>query len=104
VRFCHSAKHGACHPAGKKQRGKDMSYVNFSDILRRTIYSKRGLLKMAAREDFPAAAFTVGAGKIRIWNLDDIVRFEAAHPELTSEAAKHRKVVGYGIAKRKGRG
>lgn len=80
-----------------------MSYVNFSDILRRTIYTKRGLLKMAARDDFPAPAFTVGGGKIRIWHLADIVRFEEAHPELTSENEKHRKVVGYAIANLKKR-
>jgi hypothetical protein len=80
-----------------------MSYVNFTDILRRTVYSKRGLLKMAARADFPAPAFTVGAGKIRIWHLADIEAFERAHPELKSTVAKMRKVRGFQRARAKGK-
>jgi len=80
-----------------------MPYVNFSDILRRTVYSKRGLLKVAARSDFPAPAFTVGNGKIRIWHLADIEAFERAHPELTSSLEKWRKVRGYQRALAKGK-
>lgn len=80
-----------------------MPYVNFSDILRRTVYTKRGLLKVAARPDFPPPAFTVGQGKIRIWHLADIEAFENAHPELTSNVEKWRKVAGYRRARERGR-
>lgn len=79
-----------------------MTYVNFSDILRRSVYTKQGLVKMAGRADFPAPAFTVGDGKIRIWRLDDIEVFEKTHPELTSEGAKLRKVSGFRKARERG--
>lgn len=74
-----------------------MAYVGFSDILSRSVYTKRGLQKMIARGDFPPHAFTINHGHNKVWHLSDVVKFERTHPEFTSENAKRRKVAGYAI-------
>ena len=79
-----------------------MIYLGFTDILRRGVYTRRGLEKLMARGGFPSPAFAINGGRNKAWHLADIVAFEKAHPELTSEADKWRKVAGYRRALQKG--
>jgi hypothetical protein len=58
-------------------------------------YTRRGLYKVRAWEDFPKPVEVLGRGKVPIWHLTDITAFENAHPELTSNVEKVRKVRGY---------
>lgn len=74
-----------------------MNYLGFTDILRRWVYSRRGLQKMMARGDFPAPVFALNEGRNKAWHLTDITAFEQSHPEVTSLYLKHRKVVSYAI-------
>lgn len=69
----------------------------------RGIYTRQGVYKVFHFADFPAPAVTDGAGLTGLWNPADIDAFEAAHPELTSEDAKHNKVKRAGYAARLGR-
>lgn len=79
-----------------------MTYLGFKDILRRWVYTRRGVEKMMKRGDFPAPVFALNEGRNKAWHLSDIMAFEKAHPELTSEAEKWRKVRGYQRALAKG--
>jgi hypothetical protein len=80
-----------------------MEYVGLVDILRRWIYTRRGVEKMLRRNEFPAPAFAVNAGRTKIWRVADIAAFEITHPEVTSETAKRRKQAGYASALARGR-
>ena len=74
------------------------TYVGLQDLVKRWIYTRQGVHKLTRARDFPAPAFSVNAGHTKVWHVADVQTFESAHPELTSEAAKRRKVRGYGIA------
>ncbi len=64
-------------------------------------YTRRGLYKVRKWSDFPKPVEVLGRGRFPIWNLSDITAFENAHPELTSNVDKLRKVAGYQRAKSK---
>ena len=69
-------------------------------------YTRRGLYKVRAWPDFPkpVESFNYGKRVIAFWHLTDITAFEKAHPELTSNVEKWRKVTGYQRARAKGNG
>ncbi len=67
-------------------------------------YTRQGLYKVRAWEDFPKPIYVVSDGKSPLWHLPDITAFEKAHPELTSNVEKWRKVTGYQRALAKGNG
>jgi hypothetical protein len=69
-----------------------------ADLVRRWVYTKRGVQKLIGRGGFPAPAIIDGAGRLKLWHSGDIAVYEAAHPEVTSEEEKRRKVRGYAIA------
>ena len=75
-----------------------MEYLGLADLLKRWIYSRQGLYKLMRRKDFPAPEFAINGGRTKVWYLADIKAFEAVHPEVASEAAKHSKVRGYAVA------
>jgi hypothetical protein len=62
------------------------------------VYTRRGIEKIIGRGEFPAPAIIDGAGRLKLWHTADIAVYEAAHPEVTSEEEKRRKVRGYAIA------
>jgi len=68
-------------------------------------YTRRGLYKVRAWPDFPKPVESVNYGKqvFSFWHLADITAFEKAHPELTSQVEKLRKVRGYQRALAKGK-
>lgn len=72
-----------------------MAYIGFQDLVKRWVYSRQGVYKLMRRKDFPLPQFTINAGKTRVWHAPDIEVYERAHPEVTSDAAKARKVAGY---------
>lgn len=74
-----------------------MAYLGMGDLLKQWIYTRRGVEKLMRREDFPSPAFTINGGRTKVWHTADIAAYERVHPELTSETAKHRKVVGYAL-------
>ena len=80
-----------------------MRFLGFHDLIRRWVYTPRGARKVVAGRDFPSAAFTINAGRTKVWYLPDIETYEQAHPELTSEEAKRRKRAGYAAAIARGR-
>jgi hypothetical protein len=83
-----------------------MAYVTLADLVRRWVYTRRGLQKLIRRGGgFPAPVITDGTGRLKLWHTADIAAFEDAHPELTSEEEKRRKVRSYAIGnlKKKGR-
>lgn len=75
-----------------------MQYLGFTDLLTRWIYTRQGLYKVMARVGFPGPVFTINRGRTPIWHEDDIRRYERAHPELNSEAAKQHKIRGCAAA------
>jgi hypothetical protein len=69
-------------------------------------YTRQGLYKVRAWPDFPKPVESYSGGKVHkvhIWHLTDITAFEKAHPELTSNVEKWRKVKGYQRALAKGK-
>jgi len=74
-----------------------MAYMGMGDLLKQWIYTRRGVEKIMRRDDFPRPAFTINGGRTKVWHTADIAEYTRIHPELTSEAAKHRKVVGYAL-------
>ena len=72
-------------------------YFGLLDLAARWNYTRQGVYKLSEVEDFPAPAFVVNQ-RVRVWHLDAVKVFEAVHPEVTSEAAKHRKMMGRYLA------
>jgi hypothetical protein len=70
--------------------------------VKRWIYTPRGVRKLTQSANFPPPTFTINAGRTKVWHMADIRAFEARHPEVTSEDAKRRKVVGFALAVAKG--
>jgi hypothetical protein len=77
-------------------------YLGFRDLVARWNYTRQGVYNLLARADFPAPAFAINEGTIKVWRVADIATFESDKPELLSVAAKLRKVRGYCIAVGKG--
>ena len=65
-------------------------------------YTRRGLYKVRAWADFPTPIESYDRGRVKLWHVNDITAFENAHPELTSNVEKWRKVAGYQRARAKG--
>jgi hypothetical protein len=81
-----------------------MRYVGLRDLLGRWVYTRQGLYKFMGRDDFPAPAFTVNQGRTKVWDLAVIEAYEQHYPELTDQAAKTSKSIGYFLAIQKGNG
>ena len=62
------------------------------------MYTPRGVRKLALHKSFPVPAFTINAGKTKVWSVADIEVYERDHKEVTSQEAKRRKIAGYAIA------
>lgn len=65
------------------------------DLVKRWCYTRGGIWKLTKAKDFPAPAFTLNCGRVKVWRGSDIRVFEILHPEVWDEEAKHRKIVGY---------
>lgn len=76
-------------------------YVCTADLMRRWHYTKQGIHKLQKRQDFPAPATLVAAGRMRLWAVKDIEAYERDRPELHSEAAKLAKMRGFYRARHK---
>lgn len=70
-------------------------YLGFRDLLKRWVYTRQGLYKLLGTEDFPSPAFTINAGRTKVWELGPVEAFEKKHPEVLSEEAKRRKTDGF---------
>ena len=80
-----------------------MQYLGFRDLLARWVYTRQGLYKFMARDEFPAPAFLLNQGHTKVWELNVIEAYERQHPELTDEAAKRFKTKGYYLSIQKGK-
>jgi hypothetical protein len=78
-----------------------LQFLRLGDLARRWHYTKQGLAKLAAKTDFPRPCFTLNGGKIRIWTLNDIEKYERDRRELHSKAAKLLKVRGFARARQR---
>ena len=75
-----------------------MSYLDTHDLLKRWtrppagrgVYARQSVYRLMHCADFPAPV--IATGRVRLWHLSDIARFEDTHPELTDLDAKWRKV------------
>jgi len=81
-----------------------MAYLTLADLVRRWVYTRRGLQKLIGRGGFPAPVITDATGRLKLWHTADIAAFEDAHPELTDREAKRRKVRSYAIGNLKKQG
>ena len=54
--------------------------------------------KLARSKGFPAPAFTVSLGRVRLWSRLDIEAFERSHPELFDENRKQAKIKRHYLA------
>ena len=69
-------------------------YLGTADLARRWSYTTRGVRNLILNEpDFPAPAFAVNEGRIRVWTLAEIEAWEARHPETKSDRAKQQKTL-----------
>lgn len=76
------------------------AYVSTGDLIARWWnYTRRGVLKVTKRTNFPAPVFAVNQGRVPVWRLSDIEAYEAAHQELVHAWAKERKMRWYGKLK-----
>lgn len=77
------------------------AYLSVADLVKRWIYTRQGVHKLTRSEGFPEPEII--AGRIKLWYAADIAAYEATHPEVTSEDAKHNKVKRAGYAARMGK-
>jgi hypothetical protein len=79
-------------------------FFGTGDLAKRWGYTVRGVRNLAANEpDFPEPAFAVNGGRIRVWEIGAIQRWENAHPETRSgEAKAHKSRYGASFRKRNG--
>lgn len=73
-----------------------------ADLVARWCYTRGGVWKLTRSKDFPAPAFTVNLGRVKVWALAEIEEYEKTHPEATDDLAKQRKIIGYAKAINKG--
>ena len=89
-------------PAGEpkiaNQNQLDGEYFALADLQARWIYTRQGVHKLARSKGFPAPAFTVSLGRVRLWARLDVEAFERAHPELFDEGRKQAKIKRYYLA------
>jgi hypothetical protein len=86
----------ARHPAGQPRKTslENSRYLGTADLAKRWGYTTRGVRNLIQNEiDFPAPAFTVNEGRIRIWTLPTIEAWETVHPETKSADAKRQKTL-----------
>jgi len=79
------------------------TYIGMGDLVERWTYSRMGVHKATKWEGFPAPAFTINQGRVKVWRLAEIEAFEKLHPELTDEHAKSQKEWWFGNHMRTGR-
>lgn len=72
------------------------SFLGMADLVARWTYSRMGTHNVTRWPDFPAPAFKINQGRVKVWHLVDIEAFEKLHPELVSEHAKGQKRWWYG--------
>jgi hypothetical protein len=77
------------------------AYLCIADLVKRWIYTRQGVHKLTRSAGFPEPEIV--AGRTKLWYAADIAVYEAAHPEVTSEDAKHNKVKRAGYAARMGK-
>ena len=69
-------------------------YLGTADLAKRWSYTTRGVRNLILNEtDFPAPAFAVNEGRIRVWAVEAVEVWEAAHPEVRSADAKRQKTL-----------
>lgn len=86
-----SSLHLACSGRGLDRRQSLVTYLRLSDLVKRWIYTRQGIQKLARSPGFPAPSIT-GPGRLRLWESPDIDRFEETHPEVIDADAKWRKI------------
>lgn len=80
-------------------RGFEMTegpFLGMADLVARWTYTRGGVHNVTRWSDFPASAFTINQGRVKVWRLVDIEAFEKLHPELTSPHTKEQKRWWYG--------
>lgn len=81
-----------------------LTLLSTTDLQKRwSHYTRQGLYKVRKWPDFPQPFLQVSCGRFPLWHLSDILALENAHPELTSNVEKWRKVAGYQRARAKGK-
>ncbi len=73
----------------------DTQLVGMADLAARWGYSRQGVHKLSKLPDFPPPFAVINQGRTKVWRLSDFEAFEAERPELHSEEAKKRKIVGF---------
>eukprot|EP01037_Dinobryon_pediforme_P018683 gene18683-18982_t len=69
-------------------------YLGTADLAKRWSYTTRGVRNLIQNEtDFPAPAFTVNEGRIRVWAMEAVEAWEVTHPEVRSPDAKRQKTL-----------
>ena len=80
------------------QNQLDGEYFALADLQARWIYTRQGVHKLTRSKGFPAPAFTVSLGRVRLWSRFDIEAFERAHPEVFDEGRKQAKIKRHYLA------
>lgn len=70
-------------------------WLGQADLVARWCYTRGGVWKLTGSKGFPAPAFAVNCGRVKIWALSAIEEYEQTHPEVMDSYAKHQKIVGY---------
>ena len=70
-------------------------WLGQADLVARWCYTRGGVWKLTGSKGFPAPAFVVNQGRVKVWALSDIEEYERTHPEVRDSDAKHQKIVGY---------
>ena len=70
-------------------------WLGQADLVARWCYTRGGVWKLTGSKGFPAPAFIVNRGRVKVWALADIEEYERTHPEVMDSDAKHQKIVGY---------
>lgn len=61
----------------------DNPFLGMADLVARWTYTRMGAFKVTQHPDFPAPAFTINQGRVKVWQLDQVKAFEQMHPRLT---------------------
>jgi len=88
-----------CHPAVFTEPPMT-EHLTFADLVRRWVYTRRGLQKLRKRDpEFPEPIATIkGSNKGALWRLEDIIAYEEKMPELLDEKKKRSKVARFAMA------
>ena len=85
-------------PEITNQNQLDGEYFALADLQARWIYTRQGVHKLTRSKGFPAPAFTVSLGRVRLWSRFDIEAFERGHPEVFDEGRKQAKIKRHYLA------